>query len=334
MSSKTTGPVYVAIETINTCNARCPFCPLFQGDSMMSRDKRPAKIMEQKLFGKLIDEIATWEDPPKVIYLNMNGEPLQDPMIADRLEVIKENGLGPLVDIQTNGQYLDEDIARTIIDAAVGRITLGFDGATKEVYEAHRVRCNYERVLGNIRSFAAMRDQLKAPTCIAIQYVRTKMNEAEVSPAHEMFSHFLDANRDVFQDNLSKDWGDKPSSNGLFIMPKAKSHGKPCGCKLFAEQLIVLSDGLVAACCWDYSLSVSAGGLGDANENSLLDIWNGEKRGSLSQSLATDRLDDKPSKCTSCIFLYKTEVAPLSGIKVDPAYTLSTSEYGYTYRFQ
>src|SRR5262249_3277858 len=30
-------PRFVAIETINTCNARCPFCPLFQGSSQISR---------------------------------------------------------------------------------------------------------------------------------------------------------------------------------------------------------------------------------------------------------------------------------------------------------
>jgi hypothetical protein len=43
-------PRYVGIETINTCNARCPFCPLFQGSAQMSRAARPARIMDAELF--------------------------------------------------------------------------------------------------------------------------------------------------------------------------------------------------------------------------------------------------------------------------------------------
>ena len=57
-------PRYVAIETINTCNARCPFCPLFQGEAMMSREHRPAQIMKDELFDSIVSEIASWPEPP------------------------------------------------------------------------------------------------------------------------------------------------------------------------------------------------------------------------------------------------------------------------------
>jgi hypothetical protein len=43
-------PGDVALETVNTCNARCPFCPLFQGAAPMDRKLRPAKLVDQSLF--------------------------------------------------------------------------------------------------------------------------------------------------------------------------------------------------------------------------------------------------------------------------------------------
>ena len=162
-------PVFVAIETINACNARCPFCPLFQGDSQLDRDIRPAKIMDDALFERIVHEIATWDTRPGSIFLNMNGEPLLDPHFADRLELLFRHGLGPLIELQTNGQFLTEQAAQAILDAQSGRLVLGFDGATKEVYQAHRVRCDYDRVLDNIKRFVRLRNQSGGRTQVAVQ---------------------------------------------------------------------------------------------------------------------------------------------------------------------
>src|SRR5262249_9315309 len=101
-------PLMVIIETINTCNARCPFCPLFRGDFMLSREMRPARLMDQALFESLVDQIAVWPVKPGSIYLNLNGEPLQDPQIKDRFRYLYKKGLAPLAIVQTNGHSLTE----------------------------------------------------------------------------------------------------------------------------------------------------------------------------------------------------------------------------------
>lgn len=58
-------PRAIGIETINACNARCPFCPLFQGDSPMDRGQRPAQGMDQALFEHIVAQIkaARWMPP-------------------------------------------------------------------------------------------------------------------------------------------------------------------------------------------------------------------------------------------------------------------------------
>lgn len=67
-------PFSVALETVNYCNAACTFCPLFAGNDRIDRKLQPAAMMDQDLFTKLVEEIATWDVKPTV-FLNMDGAP-------------------------------------------------------------------------------------------------------------------------------------------------------------------------------------------------------------------------------------------------------------------
>jgi radical SAM protein with 4Fe4S-binding SPASM domain len=320
-------PEAVGIETINTCNARCPFCPLFQGVAVMDRMTRPATVMDQSLFIACANEISRWESKPATIYLNMNGEPLSDPLFRRRLSVLRELRLGQIVDLQTNGQYLGEEMANAILEAGVRRITLGFDGATPDIYAKHRVRCDFDRVLANAKRFAVMRDARNYATRIAVQFVRTRMNEHQVLDAYAIFNSFLRPDFDVFQDTLAKDWGDTQSRDDIFYFPK-KVSDRPRGCGVFENQMIVLADGVISACCWDYNLTVSEGGFGNARDG-LLAVWNGPKRVELAQRMRSPRLDDKPDKCRSCLYLFGGEQ-----IRPDLAKMLGDlSPAGFTYHF-
>src|SRR5262249_14215716 len=154
-----------------------------------------------------------------------------------------------------------------------GRLVIGFDGASKGVYEEHRVRCSYERVLDNIRAFVMLRQAQKRTTRIAVQYVRTRRNVGELADAWRMFGNLLDPDLDCFNDNPAKDWGDAPGEEGLYILPKLPTPRRQAKCGLAARQLLLNSDGTAQACPWDYNLSVSDGGLGDASYQTLDEIW-------------------------------------------------------------
>jgi hypothetical protein len=325
-------PAIVGLETMNACNARCPFCPLFRGNAPMSRQLRPPTIMSDAHFERCVQEIASWPRMPNAIFLNMNGEPLQDPKIANRLATIRHAGLGPLVCIQTNGQFLDDGKSLAILDADIREIAIGFDGATKATYEAHRVRCDYERVLGNIRRFARLRDQRAAGTRITIKFVRTRKNDHEIAAAYRLFAGFLSADLDKFEDTLSVDWGDAGDSDPLFYVGKITKGTAAQGCSIFNDQMIVLADGLLAACCWDYNLSVSAGGFGDVFASGLLDTWRNPRRVDLLHKLFSGALDGLPAKCRDCPSLLGSSYAANDA----PAFSderVSKATYGFTYRF-
>lgn len=185
-------PDVVLLDTTNVCNARCPFCPLFDGEWQIDRSIRPAAIMKQDLYENILAQISGWAVRPSAIIHSANAEILQDPKLAERLAALKKYGLADLTLLYTNGQFLNEKSAKAILDAGIRQIVVGFDGATKEVFEAHRVRCSYERVLSNIREFVRLRSESSHKTRIEIKYVRTTKNEHEVHASYELFNSFLD----------------------------------------------------------------------------------------------------------------------------------------------
>lgn len=325
-------PKIVGIETINTCNAKCPFCPLFQGGEQMDRSLRKALIMDDELFHRIINEIKEWQIKPLTMFLNMNGEPFQDPKISNRLSTIKEAGMGNLFCIQTNAQFLKPDYINALLDAGIGEVAVGFDGATKEVYESHRVRCNYETVLNNIKTLAEVRDKGHYNTGISIKYVRTRNNEKEVVLAYNLFNKFLSPELDKFEDTLSVDWSDTDTHDPMYYISKSTSGLSPKGCSVFNDQFIVLSDGLLAACCWDYNLNVSDGGFGFVQESTLLGTWRSKKRVAMLKELYSGNLKELPNKCLQCPNLFETN----EGYDAKPMINderMITNSSGYTYRF-
>src|SRR5262245_61509978 len=148
-------PASIGVETVTNCNARCPFCPLYGPAAEMTRARG---FMALDLFEKVVRDIQPFREQVRVIWLCFQGEPLMDPYFEQRLLRLSEAGLAAKVIILTNAEFLSEAKAEAIVRAGVGMINPAFDGASKEVYEAHRVRCHYETVLENLKRFVAVRN--------------------------------------------------------------------------------------------------------------------------------------------------------------------------------
>jgi len=327
-------PSTVLIDTTNVCNARCPFCPLFFGDSQFDRKIRPATVMSSDLYNKLISEISKWEARPATLIHSANGEFLQDPHVLDRLATLRDNGLGPITVILTNGQYWSTKTSQAILDAEIGEVILGFDGATKEVYERHRVRCNYERVLENTRNFVHMRAVRGGRTRVTVKFVRTLQNAHEVVAAYELFKAFMDPEHDRFQDALAVDWADNATdqSDLYFVNKVVKGKRRP-SCSYFDTGMMIHPDGVMGACCWDYNLSISGGGFGSADKTTALDIWRSEKRRKLGVALLAGNEAGLPKKCQTCMVLHDPILLPEATQLIPAENLFEISDTSYVYRF-
>jgi pyruvate-formate lyase-activating enzyme len=323
-------PTTVLLDTTNLCNARCPFCPLFVGNHQVDRTVRPATVMDQALYERILTELAGW-NREVVIVSSSNGEILQDPKFIERMAAVHRIGIGRFIHLLTNGQFLNADASAAILDAGVARIILGFDGASKEVYEAHRVRCDYERVLTNIRGFVEMRRGHKAKTSIEIKFVRTTRNEHEVAQAYKMFAEIMDAELDQFHDCLAHDWSDGDmASTGLYYLDKYPKGARLKTCWYFDTGLQIQPDGKIGACCWDYNLTISGGDLGDVKDG-VLAAWRSTQHAEFARKLENPATT--PPKCETCIIIHKMPVLDTSWDRIDAKTLVYRGPNSLLYRF-
>lgn len=313
-------PTQVGIETTSHCNARCPFCPLFGPNADMTR---PRGVMDMSLFEKVLAEIDQHRDAVRAIFFNVEGEPLVDPKFVPRLELVGRYRLGSKINMQTNAQFLGEKNARAILAAEVAQITVGFDGATRETYEQHRVNCSYDRVLGNLRDFLRLRRELNGQTRVAIQYVRTPKNAHEVEAAIDLWSKILEPGFDRFFDTTSRNWAtSRIDRSGWVIETLASVDEEVVPCPMLAESLNVMFDGRVPVCCWDYNVDMVAGGIGDARTQSLAEIWHGAALRRVREQHA--RLDFSAlSRCAQCTLTRTPREKPAAAENV-----IATTRYG------
>ena len=81
------------------------------------------------------------------------GEPFMDPQIFERIEFCHRHSISTL--LSTNGTFLDERYAGSVLDSPLEQITLSFDGAKKETFEFYRKGAKFEKVRDNFVRFAA-----------------------------------------------------------------------------------------------------------------------------------------------------------------------------------
>lgn len=323
-------PMSVALETVNYCNAACIFCPLFVGGNRIDRKLRPATVMDRDLFMKLVEEIATWDVKPTV-FLNMDGEPLLDIHFKERLEVLQKAGLSQNVNLQTNGEYLTPETSTAILKAGLSSITIGFDGASKEVYESHRVGCHYDIVLGNIVEFVRIRALLRKSTVLAIKFVRTKQNAHEVADAYKLFADILNPWIDIFYDTISENWGNAELESVVFA--SAQNNMSPRYCGYPDNNLVILADGSVSAYCFDYNLSIAGGPIGNVCRQTILEVWHGTSFENLRRILKRPGKEGKPGKCLECGMSYPRPANfPAGGPAIESAFA-QWNENGFEYYF-
>lgn len=103
-------PLFVNIETISKCNGLCSFCCC-----NIKEDTRKTKIMEEKTFKKIIDDLAKI-NYDGVITLNINNEPFLDKELLLKLKYVRSKIPNAYSYLYTNGSLLNVKKVQEIID--------------------------------------------------------------------------------------------------------------------------------------------------------------------------------------------------------------------------
>jgi len=251
-------PETIYIETTNYCNARCYMCP----HEKMARGRG---TMSWEVFARIVEECRQFEGVGLNFILHKDGEPLMDSLLFKRIAHLKSVLPGSRIHFNTNAMLLTEEKVLQILDSGLDSITFSVDGASPETYEKIRRGLNFETVNRNIRMFFRKKEERGSKISATMQMIVTKENEHEIPRYREQ-------------------WGDKADriffkSMHSFLVQGTSLHGSGLSdrqlqrCMMPFRTMLFYWNGDVALCCWDYDNLV---GLGNINQCSLLELYNGE----------------------------------------------------------
>ena len=113
-------PYQVRIETINSCNSKCSFCPM----SVNSEETKLRNVvkMDNDLFEKIIKELHDESFEGDLKFYTQN-EPLLDRRITDFVKRAKKAvPMVKRIQIDTNGLLLTEELGVSLIEAGINHL--------------------------------------------------------------------------------------------------------------------------------------------------------------------------------------------------------------------
>lgn len=250
-------PKYFLIETVNTCNARCIMCGI-------DFDKKSKKIIEDELFDKIVEELGRHRDHVEKVMLYLDGEPLLDKRLPEKVAKVKQAGI-KTVNIATNASLLWEKTSQRLIEAGLDEIYISIDSMKKDIYEAIRLRLDFDDVLGNTLRFIELRDELGADVMVRMQMIQQEMNYTETG----YFRSF---------------WTDKLKPTDQVVIQKAHNWASATDVMKFGDEdevnnipciaiwgtCVIHVNGDVPLCCMDTETNHK---LGNVLDKPIEEIW-------------------------------------------------------------
>ncbi|MCP4757605.1 MAG: radical SAM protein [Proteobacteria bacterium] len=263
-------PKYIQIETTIICNATCWFCP-------QKKATRRPKIMEERVWKKIVDDTRDLGITYRPFLLN---EPFVDNRMAEIIRYIKQDPTAK-VELNSNGAALTPGKSDEIIEAGIDKIKFSVDGIRRKTFDESR-GISYDKVYANVAYFieaANAADQEILTSLRMIKFPGTEEEQAEYREYWEAFN----PTAIEFTELYRYPWEGQTKSLNL-------------PCIKIVEEMFFYVDGRATLCCWDTAERQT---LGDVNEASVLDIWNGDPLDRCRRLLDKGKRADIPL-CSRC----------------------------------
>jgi radical SAM protein with 4Fe4S-binding SPASM domain len=241
-------------------------------------------LMSDSLFKRIVDEIKGHPEVKRV-HLYRDGEPLLDKKMPQRIKMMKDAGVKE-VGISTNVALLNPKTSIAILEAGLDSIILSIDSLKKYVYEAIRLKLNYEEVMINALRFIDLRNTGGYKTKIWVRMIRQDSNYGEW-PAYEAYWRKALNQTDRVDFKLLHNWG------GQLKVNQISTDTKPC--VALWSLMCIFSNGDVPMCNVDYNLKHP---LGNVNLQSIESLWRSQTQKLRQQTHLTDR--GQIQMCKNC----------------------------------
>jgi MoaA/NifB/PqqE/SkfB family radical SAM enzyme len=317
-------PVCLYLETTNRCNLLCTTCP------RTFEDLEPPADMSWELFTSIVDQF------PRIarVVLHGVGEPMMVRALPRMIRYLKDRNVYVL--FNTNGTLLTERAGRQLIDAGLDELRVSLDAATAQTFTLVRGRDLFARIVRNVRAFTALQRQLKcASPRVSLWLTGLKETVAEL-PAFVRLAHELGV-LEVYLQRLvyfPEGQGLARPESALFEQVNATEEARIRDAEALASSLGIAfnasgatepgtslrqqrdkqpwslcrrpwtlmyftAHGKALPCCIaPFSMhGYESFTLGDATQQSLREIWNGERYQAFRRALLSD---EPPAACARC----------------------------------
>jgi radical SAM protein with 4Fe4S-binding SPASM domain len=282
------------LELTNACPMKCIMC------ARTYKMTRPQGFMDMKLFKKIIDEVSGLNAPfirEDDFWLHHFGESLLHPDFDKMISYCNEKGVK--AGLSVNPMVMEENIAKRLIDARPNLLFLALDGHDDEsFYKIRGVPNAYEKSKENILNFLKLKKEAHNKIKTVISMIDFPENRDSINKVRGYWKR-MEGVDDVLLKPFT-DWnGEVEKINSLVDSTDKK---RPCRVKCRSPwiRMSIAWDGDVLPCCYDYDKKYV---LGNVNDNSLLEIWNGERMQQLRREFISGNV--KNPLCRKCSMLYQ-----------------------------
>ena len=279
------------LEVNGGCNYKCNMCPQTTG-----RGKDWLKKTNLKDFERIVAEASQYG--LNVVNLEGSGEPTLNRNLPKYIEIVKKYGVKAY--IFSNGFNMKNSFMKSCVDTGLDYYRFSVIGYNRETYQQWM----------RIDAFDAIKKQASDMK----QYVDYSNSKCVVASYHLTIGEDINYDIEQYRNNFIEPVGTEAEIwkmhnwSGVYdvITLKRKGDRRTCG-RPFSPDLTVRAGGIghklaVVPCCQVLGRDEDAI-LGNLDDQSIEEVWNGERYQWLRQMHTEKRFDEVPF-CKDCDFLY------------------------------
>lgn len=282
-------PFSMQVELIRACNFKCIYCI----HSTDKKQKLQKHILSASLFEKFVNDFKKFGRNLKTITFSGIGEPMLNPDIYKIINMSKE--ISDKVVLITNGSLINEETVEKLTSTKLDTIRISLQGLCAEDYEK---TCGYKIDFAEfLKNLSYLFENKKGiEVCLKIPDIVINSKEKEFA-AKQIFEDKCDifTIQSISPLHNSVDYSKvKDEYNQTMYCDNALKEVTVCPQPFYSMQL--MADGSVRPCCM---LEVECYTVGNINDESIIDIWNGEKLKNL-RCLHLDGQRELIPSCKAC----------------------------------
>jgi len=181
--------------------------------------------------------------------------------------------------VVSNGTLLSRKIAEALIETGVQVLSVSIDAMSRDTYGQVRGAAErYDEVVDNVSTFLDCRQRQGARfPLLRVSFVKQPANRHEA----DEFVRFWSKRADMVDVQTYHDY-------------RTRQPGDDFVCSEPWRRLMVMADGRVAPCCGLPGIVLEMGRIG---EQTLAEIWQGERLAAIRSQLAAARFPDACRRC-------------------------------------